>query len=393
MSQRPISLSPDLKRLRDEGYDIEVRANYLLLKDVPYVNANREIKRGILVSTLNLAGDQALSPDTHALHFAGEYPCTGQGARITQIENASNRQELSPGLIVDHYFSAKPVSGSAYPDYYAKMTNYVAILSGPAQVIDPGVTARTYPVIMADESEPVFNYLDTASSRAGIGMATAKLEAGSVAIVGLGGTGSYVLDLVAKTPVKEIHLFDGDGFRQHNAFRSPGAPSAEELRGAPAKVLYFKERYSPMRRGIIEHNYYLTDANANELAQMEFVFLCVDAGENKKHIVDTLVRAGIPFVDVGMGLELVDSSIGGLLRVTTATREHSAHLPKRIPLERVDAADDYGTNIQIADLNALNAALAVIKWKKLRGFYLDFDREHNATFTIDGNMLTNDDKV
>lgn len=393
MSQRPINLSPDLKRLRDEGYDIELRATYLLLKDVPYVNADRQIKRGILVSTLNLAGDQTLPPDTHALHFVGAYPCNAQGTRISQIENSSNRQELAPGVIVDHYFSAKPVAGSAYPDYYAKMTNYVVILSGPAKAIDPDVTAQTYPVILADASEPIFNYLDTASSRAGIGMATAKLEGGTVAIVGLGGTGSYVLDLVAKTPVREIHLFDGDRFRQHNAFRSPGAPTVEELKGAPAKVAYFKERYSPMRRGIIEHDYYLTAANASDLAQMEFVFLCIDAGENKKHIVSELVAGGIPFVDVGMGLELVDSAIGGLLRVTTATREQTAHVPKRIPLERVDAADDYGTNIQIADLNALNAALAVVKWKKLRGFYLDFDREHSSTYTIDGNMLTNDDRV
>ena len=49
MSQRPISLSPDLTRLRNEGFDLEIRAGYLLVKDVPYVNAAREVKRGILV--------------------------------------------------------------------------------------------------------------------------------------------------------------------------------------------------------------------------------------------------------------------------------------------------------------------------------------------------------
>jgi hypothetical protein len=37
---------------------------------------------------------------------------------------------------------------------------------------------------------------------------------------GLGGTGSYILDLVSKTPVNEILLFDSDDFLQHNAFRS-----------------------------------------------------------------------------------------------------------------------------------------------------------------------------
>jgi hypothetical protein len=40
-----------------------------------------------------------------------------------------------------------------------------------------------------------------------------------------------------------------------------------------------------------------------------------------------------------------------------------------------------------ADLNALNAALAVIKWKKLACFYQDLDHEHHSTYTIGGNML------
>ena len=37
-------------------------------------------------------------------------------------------------------------------------------------------------------------------------------------------------------------------------------------------------------------------------------------------------------------------------------------------------------------------ALAVIKWKKLFGFYLDLDDEHHCTYTLDGNMLLNEDK-
>ena len=51
----------------------------------------------------------------------------------------------------------------------------------------------------------------------------------------------------------------------------------------------------------------------------------------------------------------------------------------------------YASNIQVADLNMLNAALAVIKWKKLRGFYRDLEGEHHCTYTTDGNMLLNGD--
>jgi hypothetical protein len=54
--------------------------------------------------------------------------------------------------------------------------------------------------------------------------------------------------------------------------------------------------------------------------------------------------------------------------------------------------EDYDRNIQIADLNALNAALAVIKWKKMFGFYRDLEREHFTAYAIDTNTLINEDK-
>ena len=75
--------------------------------------------------------------------------------------------------------------------------------------------------------------------------------------------------------------------------------------------------------------------------------------------------------------------------MTSTTHDH---VQARIPFSDGDANNEYAKNIQIADLNALNAALAVIKWKKLCGFYSDFDQEHHCTYTIDGNALINEDQ-
>ena len=62
-------------------------------------------------------------------------------------------------------------------------------------------------------------YPDTNSGRAGITGLTECFDSMKIAIVGLSGTGSYVLDKVAKVPFKEIHLFDDDVFMNHNAYR------------------------------------------------------------------------------------------------------------------------------------------------------------------------------
>ena len=393
MSNIPIDRSPDLRRLRDEGYDIAVRSGYLVVRGVPYVTTAREVQLGVLVSALNLAGDVTTIPKTHVMYFAGEYPCHQDGQKIGEIQHSSHPgKRLAEGVSVDHQFSAKPSSGK-YPDYYEKVTTYVQILGGPAHAIDPTATARTYPVIADEGGESVFHYTDTASSRVDIVTVAQKLGGGSVAIVGLGGTGSYILDFVAKTPVLEIHLIDGDVFRQHNAFRAPGAPAIETLAEKPLKVDYLRGIYGRMHKNIIAHPCFLNESNLSLLDAVEFVFFCFDDGPTKRAAMDALIAAGKSFVDVGMGLEVVNDSISGLLRVTAASPERNDHVlsGQRVSFGPVDADDEYATNIQVADLNALNAALAVIKWKKLFGFYLDLEQEHHITYALNGNEITNEE--
>ena len=390
MSHTPISHSADLKRLDDEGYEVEVHAGYLLMNSVPYVTKTRAIRYGTLVSELSLTGDITTRPSTHIVMFAGEMPCDPQGHPLTQISHSSSRQELAEGLVVNHSFSSKPSEG--YQDYYQKMTTYEAIISGPAWSIDPNVTARTFDVVEVQDEDSVFKYLDTASSRAGISAITGKLKIGPVAIIGLGGTGSYILDLVAKTPVREIHLFDGDKLGQHNAFRSPGAPSIETLRSVPQKAAHYRDIYSEMRRNIVAHGY-VDETEVERLRAMDFVFIAVDKGRPRRLIAEKLEEFGVPFIDVGMGVEEVEGSLLGQLRVTASTDRSRDQVRSTLPISDGDGDDDYSRNIQIADLNALNAALAVIKWKKLCGFYSDLEKEHTILYQIDGNCVVNEDKA
>ena len=294
----------------DDGYEIDVRLGHLVIYNVPYVNTQKQVRRGALVSTLDLAGDVTATPSTHVAMFAGEHPCDREGRELEKIKLESNRKVICDGLVIDHSFSSKPVDGH-YKDYHHKMTTYVAIVASHAEALDPSATAQTRRVIESDDPDSVFNYIDTASSRAGITAVSSKLELDKIAIVGLGGTGSYILDLVAKTPVREIHVFDGDDFLQHNAFRSPGAPSVEELKAIPKKVQYHRDCYAPMRKGIIAHDFHIDASNVSVLGEMDFVFLCVDRGNVKLPIIEKLEELGIPFIDVGMGIELVDDQLLG----------------------------------------------------------------------------------
>jgi hypothetical protein len=382
--------NPDLRRLRDEGFDLALSQgnNHLAIRGVPYLSG-KEVKLGTLIAELNLSGDILNPPRDHVIYFIGDQPCEIDGSIIAGIMNPSALRDIDKALTGARTFSARPQQ--PYPDYYTKITAYVTILETRAQAIQPSASARTFPPYEMKEHESVFKYADTASSRAKITAISARLEVGKVAIVGVGGTGSYILDFLVKTPIKEIHIFDGDLFASHNAFRSPGAASIEALRDRPTKAAYHKKVYENLRHRICEHEYALTASNASELDDMEFAFLCMDGGPNKKAIAERLMARGVGFIDVGMGLDADCGTIAGLVTATTVTNAKRDHIPNRISFATADEIDDYDGNIQIAELNALNAALAVIKWKKLRGFYTMNRNEHFTVYTISENDLINND--
>jgi len=355
---------------------------------VPYVDSSAKIKYGTLVSTLHLAGDATLKPDTHVAYFIGEAPCDKSGRVISAILNSSSPQQLTTNIRINHTFSSKPANG--YADYFEKMTTYVNVISGPAKSLDDCVTEKTFRVIEPNEEASVFNYLDTNSARARIEPVSQKLSDQRIAIIGTGGTGSYILDLVAKTMAKEIHIYDGDILKSHNAFRAPSAPAVEELRERLKKVDYLAQIYSRMHRRIIRHAYYIDASNMDELSEIDFVFLSLDDGKVREQLVDFLQGKNIAFVDSGMGLQNIDDQLIGIIRLTTSTENKHDHAKKKIPFES-EVENEYANNIQIADLNALSATLAVIKWKKLCGFYNDLERENHSTYTINVNMLTSAD--
>jgi len=383
-----INRSTDLKQLMDEGFEIEVIGGHLIVHHIPYVNNNRQIKYGKLITTLALNNDVTLRPDTHVMGFMGEHPCNKDGSIITAIRHSSPNRQVVDGIVMNHTFSNKPPNG--YDNYYHKVIRYIEIITAPAKSLDRTVTAQTYKVNECSEEEAIFLYTDSNSSRANINQLNEKFKGQRIGIIGLGGTGSYVLDLVAKTPVDEILLFDSDKFMQHNAFRSPGAASVETLNKQINKVDYYASIYTRMRRGLITYPEKVTEENIDLFKGLSYVFICIDSNRSKSFIISKLRGFGVTFIDVGLGVDVADDSLVGTLRVTVGTPEKHDHISNRIGT--YDTGDnEYSTNIQIADLNALNALMAVIKWKKMCGFYQDLKEEHNSIFVINTGQLIHED--
>lgn len=391
MSQQLINRSPDLKRLRDEGYEIQVLDNHLLVNSVPYVTSQKEIKLGTLVIPLTISGDQAGMPPTHVVSFKGEYPCNKTGQPIAGIKHNSSVRDLSPRIQVNHSFSNKPKGG--YKNYYDQVVNYVKIISHQAMSLDPDVDPKTFKIVDPEDPHSIFQYPDTNSSRAGILDHSEKFNGCKIGIVGLGGTGAYILDHVSKTPVDEIHLFDGDFFSTHNAFRAPGAAAITDINEKIMKTDYYCKIYSKMHKGIISHSVFINDRNLSSLIDLDFIFISIDSGNAKKIIIEFLLEHSIPFVETGIGVYLSEKEeLFGQVRTTYGNEVKNDHLKKRIPFGE-DEDNLYASNIQVAELNNLNAVQAVIKWKKHIGFYQDLDGESTTIYTLNDNSIINDDQA
>ena len=379
MSNIQIDHSPDLKRLRDEGYTVYVKNGILVLEDIPYVNSRREIAIGTLISTLCFSGGKAVYDKDHKAYFIGEAPCHKDGREISEIINGKSITNHGSDIISQMMLSSEPTNN--YKDYYHKMTAYIAMISSSAQSIDSTVTSKKHKVVQEVEDDSIFNYHDSNSSRASISHIVDKLKPYKIGIVGLGGTGSYILDLIAKTPIQQIDLFDGDEFFSHNAFRAPGAPSIEELNGGMKKVDYLQSIYSKMHGGITAHPTYMDEESLHMLETLNFVFVAVDEGSIKKTIFAYLDDRNIEYIDVGMGVSIKGNQLSGMLRTTSFITPNSKRLQSGINYSNGDN-DVYNSNIQIAELNALNASLAVIAWKQSAGFYQAMIDVEQTTFTL-----------
>ena len=390
MSHAPIARSPDLRRLQDDGYTLRiVDQAYLLVDNVPYVTAQGEVHEGALVMDLTLNNDVTVKPNTHVTNWTGEFPHCANGEKLLALlAEGSGKSSLSDSLPPVYQFSAKPSGG--YEDYHHKVSTYVEILGREARQLDPNATAQQWKVTVDDDDdESVFHFADTASARQNTVDLARKLQPERVAIVGAGGTGSYVLDFVAKTWVREIHVFDDDPFIQHNAFRSPGPFSRKEIEGGPIKSTLHAGRYASMRKGIVAHATCVDDTNVEQLGDFDTVFLCMDGHPIKARVLEVCLANDTLLIDVGMGLHRAGDSLAGILRTTAFHSGHRDHAEHCMDLAGDDAEGEYDRNAQVAELNALNAALAVIKWKKIRGVYNDLERELNCEYVIDGNKLMN----
>jgi hypothetical protein len=381
--QRLVSHNDDIRRLVDIGYAVALDNNCLVIRDIPYLDDRLELKTGAIVSKLVFIDENRVTQDDHQIYFAGSIPHNLNGKPIPNLAGGPTNivlSEVSSDVVVERSFSNKPMSTGRFEDFFEKIESYVTIISGPAIELR-GANPYTFRTVEKVAADPIFKLRDTLTTRAEISDLSAKLNNDIVAVIGLGGTGAYLLDFLTKTPVREIRTFDLDFFYVHNAFRSPGGLQLEEL-GKPKSEVYYS-RYENFRHGLTSEPKFIDSTCTTDLEGVTFAFVCVDNGTSRSGIFDLLISMGIPFIDVGMGLRRKNGALTGMLQTTYYSAEDGQKVRDKGLAQLSEKPDDiYKTNVQIGELNALNACLAIIRFKQLRGFYFEEISQYSLLFDI-----------
>lgn len=258
--------NPDLQRLVDDGFHVSLEGQHLVIHRVPYVTKDRTVAYCSLISTYCEHEVAAGYINDHTVFVVGDIPYRDDGIslEVAMVANASKQIIAGRSVGCQLSYKTEPLS-AMLANYHSKMTHYVRKLGSYVEAIDASANVRGIGSFTARSVPSVFHFPNGSSARAGLEAYEQKLELQKVAIIGLGGTGSFLLDGLAKTPVKEIHLYDHDILEPHNAFRFPSALPMDIVFGRWKKTDVLSDIYGQFRSGVISHPERITEANLHEV--------------------------------------------------------------------------------------------------------------------------------
>ena len=381
-------VAPDgsLDRLRAAGRRFAVRENYLIMA-VPYLNAAGELRRGFIADPVNFLTETEIGrPGNHQMYFIGEEPYDlSRTSLVSVLGGGANQTRIFDGYSSSFYFSHKlQTRGGQNRDYISvaeKFEQHYRTIAAPAVYRFPDAEGAFLDVDFGADMITPFCFPDAFSAHAELNGLNSKLRPLTVGLIGLGATGAYVLDFVTKTPVKRILMFDDDRYFVKNAYRSPGTSTSTDFK--KFKVDLYAERYSTFRMDVVPHPERITRESRSLIEDCDFIFVCVDKAASREAIAEVLLELGKPFIDVGLSVNRLSGPLDGGLRATLVDEHTQAQVLANATLPFGEDADDlYDKNAQIAELNALNAALAVIMFKMRYGYFLASDPIYNVLMSF-----------
>ena len=336
--------------------------------------------------------DNRIGGDVHAVSITidGEYDGRVYHADGTPIGNhVGGDGKTWSNISIKKGAQGRPELDETAHDLLHRYAKHIVGAVSAAGYIEPAALASPDP----------FHIPNTFEARAAIAPVQDRIRSQRIAIIGLGGTGAYLLDLIAKTPVSEVHLLDSDCVDWHTFKRAPGAPTAEEIElvraGSLLKVDYYHSKYAAFRDGIHPHPIRVDSPSmfAEFLSDhpVDYAFVCIDQltdGDSPRQdsVYRAVTEAGVPFIDSGVSITLEDCAVRGA--VTTSSHDAGSDAWKdAIPNARLDGGAPSYRNVQLPEVNAAAATFAVMEWRRRTGQYFSESPSFYQKFRLEKGRI------
>ena len=361
-----------------EGFTVRDASGTVCAEGVPCLLADRAVGTCTIETSYDSTNNKPTSQiggDEHAVRVTldGEYDGLVYNDDGTPIGNhIGGDGKTWSNISIRKGSSRSPQKDETASDLIHRYAKQIVGAVSSARYTDTASLTRKSPFMIPN----------TFVARAALAPVQDRIRDQRIGIIGLGGTGAHVLDLVAKTSVKEIHLLDSDEVDWHNFMRAPGAPTTQEIEARRKerlrKVDYYLSKYASLREGIHAHDV-LVDSVSTFLEflsvhPIDYAFVCIDQltesdSPRQDVVYCALNEATVPFIDSGVSISVEGSVVRGA--VTTGAYDASSVEWKRaIPNARVEGNVPGYRNVQLPEVNALAAALAVMEWRRRTGQYV-----------------------
>ena len=377
------------------GFEVEVESGVVRVVRVPCLFVDRVPGTCMIETSYDLATgrpDNRVGGDVHAVKVTidGVYDGRVYHADGTPIGNYVD----GDGKTWSNISIKRGAQG--YPEMDETAHD---LLHRYAKQIVGAVSAAGYSEPTAFAMPDPFHIPNTFEARAAIAPVQDRIRGQRIAIIGLGGTGAYLLDLISKTPVAEIHLLDSDRVDWHTLKRAPGAPTAEEIElirtGSLLKVDYYHSKYVAFRDGIHPHSVQVDSPSmfAGFVSDhpIDYAFVCIDQltdGDSARQdvVYRAVTEAGVPFIDSGVSITIEDCAVRGA--VTTSAYDAGSDAWNAIPNARLDGGAPGYRNVQLPEVNAAAAAFAVMDWRRRTGQYVSETPSFYQKFRLEKGRIS-----
>lgn len=99
--------NPDLQRLLEKGYALAIDSDYLVVRDIPYLDSTGQLQWSAFAGKLVLEDQTRVRPEDHQIYFAAPRPFGLDGQVVRGLGGGDGQLKLSERCL-DIIVTSKP---------------------------------------------------------------------------------------------------------------------------------------------------------------------------------------------------------------------------------------------------------------------------------------------